>query len=320
VRLPAARRAWLRAAEAPARAQLRRDLVRVRVLPDTVTAPLDSLGIHGGQIRMIVGSPWDQVAAQMWWDDASGYEPPVSALVAALGRVSRRAVVVGANSGFYCLVLGLVPDGPRVDALEPWPPAVERLRQNLALNDVGDRVVVWPVAAGPDEGTLPLYVPPPLAENWPLEMSASLAAEYRRQHEYTVDVPVTTIDKVRESEPTPVDLVLVDAEGFDHAVLRGADRTVASDGPIIFTEVTSEEIDAMNEVLTRWRYVNVELAPTGLRVRDRMTRPAHIFGQVRDSAVDAECWISVVSPRSRLSDLAAAAAACSLPIDGDLCD
>jgi hypothetical protein len=30
-----------------------------------------------------VGSPWDQVAVQMWWDEARSYERPVSGLVAA---------------------------------------------------------------------------------------------------------------------------------------------------------------------------------------------------------------------------------------------
>jgi len=99
---------------------------------------------------------------------------------------------------------------------------------------------------------MPLHVPPPLADNWPFEMSASLSATYRRKHEHTFEVPVTTIDAIRESEPTPVDLILVDAEGFDCEVLRGADRTVASDGPIIFTEVTSEEVDSMNALLARW--------------------------------------------------------------------
>jgi len=316
VRFGVARRAWLRVAEDPSRVQLRRELVRARVLPDAVTASLDSLGVPAGHFRMLVGSPWDQVAAQMWWDEACGYEPPVSGLVAALGRRSQRAVVVGANTGFYCLVLGLDPHGPRVDAVEPWPPAVERLRQNLDLNNVADRVVVWPVAAGSDEGTMPLYVPPPLADDWPFEMSASLSSTYRQKHEHTFDVPVTTVDAIRESEPTPIDLILVDAEGFDREVLSGADRTVASDGPIIFTEVTSNEIDSVNALLERWGYLTVELAPGGLWVRDRMIHPVHTFGHVLDSATDTDCWISVVLPPSRLSDLAAAAAECSLPLYG----
>ena len=206
-----------------------------------------------------------------------GYERPVSGLVAALGRRSQRAVVVGANTGFYCLVLGLDPNGPRVDAVEPWPPAIERLRDNLDLNDVADRVLVWPVAAGSDEGTMPLYVPPPLADDWPFEMSASLSVTYRQQHEHILDVPVTTVDAIREAGVTPINLILVDAEGFDHEVLSGADRTVALDSPIILTEVTSNEIDSVNRYWSDGDMLAVELAPGGMWVRDRMIHPVHTF-------------------------------------------
>jgi FkbM family methyltransferase len=316
VRFGVARRAWLRVAEDPRRVQLRRHLVQARAFPGVVTASLDSLGIPARQISMHVGSPWDQVAAQIWWEEARCYEPPVSGLIAALGRRSQRVVVVGANTGFYCLVLAIEPDGPHVEAVEPWPPAVERLRQNVDLNNVAERVAVWPVAAGPEGGTMPLHVPPPLADGWPFEMSASLSATYRQRHQQTFDVGVTTIDAIRETASTPIDLMLVDAEGFDCEVLTGAHGTVASDRPIIFTEVTSDEIDGMNALLDHWGYVTVELAPNGLWLRDRMIRPVHTFGHVLDSATGADCWISAVLPVSRLSALVAAAAECALPLYG----
>jgi len=314
VRFHALRLAWLRAAEVPSRVQLRKELFRLRVFPETVTVTLGSPG--NPHFKMIVGSPWDQIAAQMWWDDAYGWESPTSALVAALARRSERAVVVGANTGFYCLMLGLEPGGPRVDAVEPWAPAIERLRQNLELNNVADRVVVWPVAAGPEEGTMTLYVPQPLAENWPFETSASLSATYRRRHEDAFEVPVTTVDAIRQTDPAAVGMILVDAEGFDYEVLRGADRTVSLDGPIIFTEVTSEEVDSMNVLLAQWGYIAVELEPSGLWVRDRVIRPVHNFQHLAESTAGALWWNSALLPPSRLSDLAAAAAECSLPLYG----
>jgi len=316
VRFARARQAWLRAAEDPARTRLRRLLTQVRVFPPTVSAPLDSLGVPGARIRMHVGAPWDQVAALLWTEHASRYEPPVSALVVALARRSARVAIVGANTGFYCVALGVADTTTRIDAVEPWPPAVERLRANLALNGLTDRVVVWPVAAGEREGTLPLHVPPPLGPDWPFEMSASLSPTYRRRHEATFEVPVTTIDAIRADDPTPIDLVLVDAEGYDREVLAGALRTITSDDPIIFTEVTSDEIDSMNALLAEWGFVTVELAPDGLWVRERMVRPVHVFGHVLDSATDTVCWMSAVLPASRLPDLVTAATECALPVYG----
>jgi FkbM family methyltransferase len=264
---------------------------------------------------MLVGSPWDQVAAQIWADGAGAYEQPVSGLVAALGRTSKRALVVGANTGFYCILLALEPNRPQVDAVEPWAPAVERLRQNLELNNVTDSVVVWPVAAGPNDGKMILRVPPPLSEDWPFETSASLSATYKFHHEHEIEVPVTTINAIRQSRSTPIDLIIVDAEGFDHEVLKGAEHTVASDRPIIFTEVSPSEQDSLNALLERWGYVTVELEPSGLTLRDRIVRPARTMGPIPDSGEgDAEWWISVMLPPSRFSDLAAAAAECSLPL------
>ena len=124
---------------------------------------------------------------------------------------------------------------------------------------------------------------------------------------------MTTVDAIRQTDPTAAGLILVDAEGFDYEVLRGADRTVSLDGPIIFTEVTSDEVDSMNVLLAQWGYIAVELEPSGLWVRDRVIRPVHSFQHLADSTAGALWWNSALLPPSRLSDLAAAAAECSLP-------
>lgn len=308
-------RFWLAAARDPARSRLRRRLAGAGVLPDVVTVPLDPLGFPDRHVRMRTGSPHDQVAVVLWIDGARAYEPPVAQLVAALGRRSRRTVVVGANTGFYCLVVAMQP-GVRVDAVEPWPPAIERLRENLALNRLDGEVVVWESAAGSKTGSSPLFVPPALHDAWPFEMSASLAPDYRRSHDHVVDVPVTTVDTIRDEVAMPVDLLLVDAEGFDAEVLHGARATITSDGPIVVSEVTSDEVPAMNALLGELGLMTVEIAPTGVWIRERMVRPVHIAGRVLDSATAAECWISAVLPPNRLPDLVAAASECSLPVFG----
>ena len=104
----------------------------------------------------------------MWWDDAYGWGPPTSALVAALGRRSRTprsSWVRTLASTASCSGSGSNPAGRVSTRSSRGLRQFERLRQNLELNDVADRVVVWPVAAGQEEGTMTLYVPPPLAEN-----------------------------------------------------------------------------------------------------------------------------------------------------------
>ena len=50
-----------------------------------------------------------------------------------------------------------------------------------------------------------------------------------------IPVPVVTIDKERANRQ-PVDLLKIDVEGYEAAVLRGAHRTICADQPILFVE------------------------------------------------------------------------------------
>ena len=268
-------------------------------------------------MTMMVGSPWDQVAARLWWDSVSGYEAPMPQLLTALAAAADRALVVGANTGFYCLLFALGSKVARVDAVEPWPPAVERLRGNVALNDVDRQVVVWPVAAGPTDGTTSLYVPPPLEEDWPFEMSASVSPVHRRRHGEQIEVETKTLESIRAASPQPIRVVLVDAEGYDVSVLQGAGASLLRDRPFVFTEVTSEEVSTLDALRAAWGFVSVEIRPTELVITARVVRPSRTLGRVPDSEGDTEYWISGLVPPERVGELEAAAVACSLTVTKD---
>ncbi len=135
------------------------------------------------------------------------------ALVPAGGVV----VDVGANVGFWTIpaARALGPGG-RVIAFEPNPWAVGRLRRNLALNDDGTLAAVEIVAAAVGEapGTMELF-------SDDLEAGASQATLYAAAHDGSpqhVEVPVTTLDDVVTG---PVDLVKIDVQGHEMAVLDG---------------------------------------------------------------------------------------------------
>ena len=58
---------------------------------------------------------------------------------------------VGANVGTYTVFVGkLVGPGSRILAIEPQPEALERLRENLALNEIDAQIA--PFAVGDTEG------------------------------------------------------------------------------------------------------------------------------------------------------------------------
>ena len=317
VRMSVVRWSMLVLARALPLASLRKELIRLRVFPEAVEASLQGVGAPGTRMTMVVGSPWDQVAARLWWDSVSGYEAPMPRLLTALAARADRAIVVGANTGFYCLLFALGAKVSRVDAVEPWPPAVHRLRKNVALNDLDRQIVVWPVAAAPTDGTTLLYVPPPLQEDWPFEMSASLSPVHRRRHGEQIEVETKTLESIRAASPQPVGVVLVDAEGYDVSVLQGAGSSLLRDRPLFFTEVTSDEVSALEDLRAEWGFVSVEIRPTEAVITPRVVRPSHTLGRVPDSEGDTEYWISGLIPPERVTELEAVAAACALTVTRD---
>ena len=61
---------------------------------------------------------------------------------------------VGANIGFFALAAAnLVGENGKVVAFEPNPSVVARLKENVALNGLADRVKIEQSAAGDFDGT-----------------------------------------------------------------------------------------------------------------------------------------------------------------------
>jgi FkbM family methyltransferase len=146
------------------------------------------------------------------------YEPVVTSAVRRLLRPGDVAVDVGANHGWYSLVMAQAT-GPRgrVHAIEPTPPLIAALRRNLALNPQLP-VHVHPVAVGDREGTIALHV----FEDLPHGHTS--AATLGRERYDTHEVPSARLDELIEDEPA---LVKVDVEGLEADVVAGATGLLA---------------------------------------------------------------------------------------------
>jgi FkbM family methyltransferase len=160
------------------------------------------------------------------------YEPGVTSVVRRLLRPGDVAVDVGANHGWYSLVMAQAT-GPagRVHAIEPTPALTVALRRNLALNPHLS-VSVHPVAAGTQYGTLELHVFDDLPHG---HTSASTLGRTRYQ---THVVPCRRLDELIAEPPA---LVKVDVEGLEPEVLAGATGLLAHERrPMWLIEVNHE--------------------------------------------------------------------------------
>ncbi|SHI87137.1 methyltransferase, FkbM family [Shimia gijangensis] len=156
------------------------------------------------------------------------FEPKETAILTALLSDADKFVNVGANFGYYvCLAQSL---GVPSVAVEPVPVNLEILHGNIARNGYGDNVTVFPNACGEAEGE---------AEIFGVGTGASLVKGWARNPESLAHkVPIRRLDDmVPAASVTSRTVFLVDVEGFELEVIKGADGILSrEDKPIWLME------------------------------------------------------------------------------------
>lgn len=191
----------------------------LRLVPRTAAVPVLSGPLRG--MRWIVGS----APAGAWVGTLERAK-----LKQVVGRLQRGMTVwdVGANVGLYTLpsARAVGPTG-RVYAFEPMPRNLGLLRRHLAINRLSN-VEIYGVGVGDTGGILRM------AEgDSPSEFHADPAGRWQ--------VPAVTVDDwlAASGSPSP-DVVKIDVEGSEGAVLRGGARTFTAYRPPIYLALHGE--------------------------------------------------------------------------------
>jgi FkbM family methyltransferase len=142
---------------------------------------------------------------------------------------------VGANIGYYALMLSAMSHAAPILCFEPEPDNLLELRRNVALNGLSGRVRVYPVALGEAEGITDLQ-----------RGMNSMVIEAPSASSIKVEI-VTFDDSFPEQ---PVSFTKIDVEGHELSVIKGMRKTLERDSPNIFVEVHPCFISAseVNEV------------------------------------------------------------------------
>jgi FkbM family methyltransferase len=128
-------------------------------------------------------------------------------------------VDIGANVGAFTLVQAA--RGGRVFAVEPNPDTYRNLTQALRVNQLQGRVQTTLAGAGESEGSAVLSVPGRST------ISASLLERTPENEQRGRVVPRITLDALaRNHHLDHIDLLKVDAEGSEMAVLRGGSHVL----------------------------------------------------------------------------------------------
>ncbi len=146
---------------------------------------------------------------------------------------------IGANVGYFTLVAATaLKNRGRIVAFEPGKNAYARLVANLALNPYRN-IQTYPVAVSDREGEAVLHLLGDIADT-----SASLYPAGQAQAGQEVCRTVA-LDHFLDSEGLrPPDLVKLDAEGAELAVLQGAQKLINDSPPLWLMEMEEKNLQA----------------------------------------------------------------------------
>jgi FkbM family methyltransferase len=136
------------------------------------------------------------------------------------------AINIGANVGYAALVMSrAVGDAGLVIAIEPEPLNFRLLWENLSRNGVTNVLPIH-AAAGEHTGTTVLgYSPDNSGDHRTARHPVAVAS---------LDVPLVAVDDLIEDQR--VDLVVCDAQGFDHRIVAGMQRLIERCRPPLLVE------------------------------------------------------------------------------------
>ena len=146
---------------------------------------------------------------------------------------------VGANVGYFTLVAATaLNQRGRIVAFEPGKNAFERLTENIALNAYRN-IRTFPVAVTDREGEAVLHLAGDIADS-----SASLYPAAQAQAGQEVCRTVALDHFLRSEGLRPPDLIKLDAEGAELAVLQGAQGLLTDSPPLWLMEMEEKNLRA----------------------------------------------------------------------------
>ena len=147
---------------------------------------------------------------------------------------------IGANTGLYALLVGKKFPNTTITLFEPVPVNLQFLRANMDLNNLNPEIFEF--AASDSNGVITIYA------NEELFGMASISAN----NGTPLEVRTVQVDDIINKK---VDVVLIDVEGHEMAVLKGMSRTLKDSKPSIIIETSSETLGKLSTYLETYGYL-----------------------------------------------------------------
>lgn len=202
------------------------DVADIRITAEGVAV---SSAAHG--IAMLVDAV-DLHATPYALLDFGSYETDETAFLKSVFRDGEVFLDIGANLGWYSLVLGRNCPAARVYAFEPIPATVEVLRKNIRLNRL-ENIETIGMGMFDREDELNFLFAPDVSGATSLKLAGQSRGAASIQ---SIACRTTTLDAFCASRDIVPALLKVDVEGAELMVVQGGEKTLAST-PIILMEL-----------------------------------------------------------------------------------
>lgn len=163
------------------------------------------------------------------------YEPELAAAAKAACDPKRDVIDVGANIGFFSIMLAKRLTSGRLLAIEPTVAALTRLNSNIERNGVKDSVIVFHGLASSTDGFgevktfdgMEEYSTAGVVDHFAVR---GVTPTFER-------VEQLTIDSLAKKYSLSPGFIKIDVEGYEMEVLKGASQTLSTHRPIILSEL-----------------------------------------------------------------------------------
>lgn len=201
--------------------ELKRLLEEHKGLGERFRAPYYYLGGNRGLTYLETGQPifvnTADCALTPWLIMGGHWETWADEILSAYVKPGMNIVDVGANVGYYAVKWGaLIGPAGRLHAFEPNPELTQFIYENFSLNGLHGRCRLHPCAVGSASGTAVLTF-----TDHNTGMGTLRTTELPPGTAKTYEVKVEPLDKLL-TDLEYVDLMKIDVEGFEPAVLAGA--------------------------------------------------------------------------------------------------
>lgn len=176
------------------------------------------------------------VLEQLYWLGEFGWEPELMRWWRQFCGQCEVIVELGANVGYYTVQGAKAAPRARYIAVEPHPASVEVCRANLDLNGVTNVTLVAAAAVADGSTSVPITVP---AEQLATPTVAYVSADGELPPDMTrgphrrIEVPAVDVRDL----VTGADLVKLDVEGQEHALLAAVRDELVRRRPTLFVEL-----------------------------------------------------------------------------------